>query len=201
MGPRKECELCGRETYSLVRREIEGVLMYVCPDCKEYGVEPKADRLARAKQIRRKRNSEKFQSIYKTGTSSGVGSGSKLRSQHSSQRSISRKRNAKIANLKVVDNAPEILLKCRTKLGLSAKDFAHSVLVKDNYYKRIEKNTTPLPIDIARKFEKKYRLKLVEEENAGDEEEILSKFMAPRSKSADSVIYFRKRGEKPEYDQ
>ncbi|MHA1777341.1 MAG: helix-turn-helix domain-containing protein [Promethearchaeota archaeon] len=204
MGVKKECELCGRETNSLFRREIEGVLMYVCSDCKEYGEEPQVDRQMRAKQVRRSRNSEKFHGMYGSKTNSSTGTTPSRSTMSSSSRSLShsRKRKPRIANLKVIDNAAEILRKCRTKLGFSSKDFAQSVLIKENYYKRIEKQTTPLPIDIARKFEKKYHIDLIkEEEEDGADREILSRFMAKDSKSSESVIYFKKRGQKPEYDQ
>ncbi|MHA1519041.1 MAG: helix-turn-helix domain-containing protein [Promethearchaeota archaeon] len=190
----KECELCGREAYGLVRRDIEGVIMHVCSDCQDMGKEPAADRRVRARTAKKQYNTAKFQNMY--GSSAPV----KRRPTTSGSRG---RRKSKLANLKIVDNAAQILLKTRTSQGLSTKEFAQSILIKDNYYKRIEKKTTPLSIDVARKFEKKYRLKLVEEESRGVEEENMSQFMSSSSKTSDSMIYFKKRGQnkKPEYDQ
>ncbi|MHA1672367.1 MAG: helix-turn-helix domain-containing protein [Promethearchaeota archaeon] len=198
MGPDKECELCGREAYGLVRRDIEGVIMYVCSDCQEMGKEPAVDRKARARTVKKQHNTSKFQNMY----GSGSRSGSSAPAQRSSSSSQSRgPRKPKLANLKIVDNAPQILLKTRMKQGLTTKEFAKSILIKDNYYKRIEKKTTAMSIDVARKFEKKYRLKLVEEEGQGEQDDEMSQFMANDSKPSDSMIYFKKRGQKPEYDQ
>ncbi len=194
MGPDKECELCGREAYGLVRRDIEGAIMYVCSDCQEMGKEPAVDRKARARTAKKQKNTAKFQNIYQSGSSAPA----QRRSSSSQSRGP---RKPRLANLKIVDNAPQILLKTRTKQGLTTKEFAQSILIKDNYYKRIEKKTTPMSIDVARKFEKKYRLKLVEEESRGEEDDEMSKFMANDSKPSDSMIYFKKRGQKPEYDQ
>lgn len=194
MGQTKECEVCGREVYKLIRREIEGVLMYVCSDCQDMGDEPEIDKRTRARAIKKDRNTDKFKNMY---GSSGPSPKYKPKSNRTS-----RSRKPRISNLKIVDDAPEILLKHRNKMGLSAKDFAQSVLIKDNYYKRIEKGTTSLTIEDARKFEKKYHLKLVVEEDVGEEPvEEISKFLSNDSKPAESVVYFRKRGQKPEYDQ
>lgn len=204
MVVKKECELCGREANSLFRREIEGVIMYVCVDCKEFGEEPQADRQMRAKKTRRSKNAEKFHSMFNSNKSSTTKSGG-TRSYPSTThppRSSSRKSKNKIANLKLLENAAEILRKCRTKLGLSSKDFAQSVFIKENYYKRIEKETTPLPIDIAKRFEKKYHINLIKEEEEEDaDRELLSKYMAKDSKPSESMIYFKKKGQRPEYDQ
>ena len=196
MGPDKECELCGREAYGLVRRDIEGAIMYVCSDCQEMGKEPAVDRKAAARTVKKQHNTEKFQNMY--------GSGSKApenRTPSTSRPRGSGNRKPQLANLKIVDNAPEILLKTRMQQGITPKDFAQSILIKENFYKRIEKKTTPMSIDVARKFEKKYRLKLVENENQGEEDEEMSQFMANDNKTSDSMIYFKKRGQKPDYDQ
>jgi len=98
-----------------------------------------------------------------------------------------------------MDDAAAILLEYRTTKGFSSKEFAESVFIKESYYKRIEKGTTAIPLDLAKKFEKKYKLILVEKEDF-DENDDYSKYLKKNKGSPETMIYFKKRGEKPEYD-
>lgn len=98
-----------------------------------------------------------------------------------------------------MDNYADILQKLRAKEHMTTKEFARTLVVKDNYYHRIEKGTTMLPIDLAQKIEKLYHVKLLETV-ADESEEDLSNFMKKEKSAGDSMIYFRKRGEKPKYD-
>lgn len=188
-----ECEICGNETSRLYRREVEGVIMYLCHNCKEMGQIPKEEIRSKRRKEQLSHNTSKFQNLYQSNSSS--------QSQH---KGYSKDRPAysarsRLANVKVVDNASQILLRLRTKHGMSPKEFAKSVLIKETYYSRIEKGTTALPVDIARKFEKKYHISLVEKES-DDNIEDLSKFIK-KDKDKPSMVYFRKRGQKPKYDQ
>ena len=189
-----ECELCGRETGRLFRREVEGVIMYLCVDCKDMGQIPKAEVRAKRREQQVSANSSKFKSLYSSDKNS-----TKLPTRGSHDRPAYSAKS-RLANLNVVKNASQILLRLRTKLGLSPRDFAKSVLIKETYYSRIEKGRTALPVDVARKFEKTYHISLVEKES-DDKIEDLSKFMKESDKGAPSVVYFRKRGQKPDYDQ
>jgi len=39
MGNTQECEICGNDSYHLVVRKIEGVIMNVCRECQNLGEE------------------------------------------------------------------------------------------------------------------------------------------------------------------
>lgn len=188
-----ECELCGHETSRLYRREVEGVIMYLCDQCKGMGKIPRADVRKKRQKDLQSRNTSKFKTLY----SDSEDSKPTYRRTHDRPAYSAKSR---LEHLKVVDNAAQILLRLRTKQGMSPREFAKSVLIKETYYRRIEKGSTALPVDIARKFEKKYHIKLVEKES-DDMIEDVSKFLKKGDKGAPSMVYFRKRGEKPDYDQ
>lgn len=196
MGNKGECELCGNETYTLLRREVEGVIMEVCPDCQDMGDVPKVDRRRQAQANARSQRSEKFRSMVSTSNSPTVQSRMPDSPYKVKKKAI---RKDRFTQYKVVDDATNILLKYRTTNQLSSKDFANSVFIKENYYKRIEKGTTAISLDLARKFEKKYKLKLVEVEDA-DEKDDYSEFLKQNKTASESMVYFKKRGQKPEYD-
>lgn len=188
----KECEVCGREAHSLFRRKIEGVLMEVCNDCRDVGEEPDIDRSSRSPT----RNVSKFRNIYAPKKSKPPQKAYKPPSRPSSYQ-----KRDNISNLKIIDNYAALLIQCRNKEGLSAKEFANSLFIKENYYNRIEKGSTQLNIKLARRIEKKYNINLVETEDRQEEEDY-SKYSPKSSQdSTDSMVYFRKRGKKPEYDQ
>ena len=190
----KECEVCGREAHSLFRRKIEGVLMEVCNDCKDVGEEPEYERSSRKPT----RNVSQFRDIYSPKKSKPAQKAYKPPSRPSTYK----KKRDNLSNLKIIDNYITLLIQCRNKEGLSAKEFANSLFIKENYYHRIEKGTTQLNIKLARRIEKKYKITLVETEDFQEEEEDNKMQYAPKSQdSSDSMVYFRKRGKKPEYDQ
>lgn len=188
-----ECEICGRETNRLYRREVEGVIMFLCDECKGMGKIPQADVRKKRQQELQSRNTSKFKTLYQE-------SGDPKPTYRKINDRPAYSAKSRLDHLKVVDNAPQILLRIRTKEGLSPREFAKSVLIKETYYSRIEKGSTALPVDIARKFEKKYHITLVEKES-DDMIEDVSKFLKKSEKESPSVVYFRKRGQKPKYDQ
>jgi len=187
----KECEVCGREAHSLFRRKIEGVLMEVCNDCRDVGEEPDYERSSRKPT----RNVSKFRDIYSSKKSKPAQKAYKPPSRPSTY-----KRRDNISNLKIIDNYATVLIQCRNKEGLSSKEFANSLFIKENYYNRIEKESTQLNIKLARRIEKKYNITLVETEDRQEEEDV-SQYTPKSQDSTDSMVYFRKRGKKPEYDQ
>ncbi len=187
----KECEICGREAHSLVRRKIEGIIMEVCNDCRDVGAEPEYDRRSRSPT----RNVSKFRDIYSPKKSKPAQKTYKPPSRPSTY-----KKRDNITNLKIIDNYANLLIQCRNKEALSAKEFANSLFIKENYYSRIEKGSTQLNIKLARRIEKKYNITLVETEDRQEEEDF-SDYTPKSQDSTDSMVYFRKRGKKPEYDQ
>ncbi len=187
----KECEVCGREAHSLFRRKIEGVVMEVCNDCRDVGEEPDYDRSSRTPT----RNVSKFRKIYSPKKSKPA-----QKTYKPPSRPNSYKKRDNISNLKITENYSDLLVQCRNTHGLSAKEFANSLFIKENYYNRIEKGSTQLNIKLARRIEKKYNITLVETEDRQEEEDF-SDYTPKTQDSIDSMVYFRKRGKKPEYDQ
>ena len=187
-----ECELCGRETSRLYRREVEKVIMYLCDECKLMGSIPKAEIRRQKKENIVSQNTSKFQNLYEEPSSRPRRGGTHDRPAYSAK--------SRFDKLQIVNNAAQKLIRLRTEEGLSYREFALSLLIKETYYKRIEKGTTALPIDLARKIEKKYKIKLVEKEDM-DELADYSKFMKKNKTDSQSMVYFRKRGEQPKYDQ
>ncbi len=193
--PTYNCDICGMETYRVYKRKVAGALVDVCENCSDLGEKVHSQRKRSQSASVPYSNTQRFNSTYQPS-----GSGSSRPRTHSG-RSVSgvRKTGNKFVDFKIVDNYTDILLKLRSREQMSVKEFARTLVVKDNYYKRIEKGTTMLPIDLAQKIEKQYQVKLLESVE-DEEEEDLSNFMKKGSESGESMIYFRKRGEKPKYD-
>jgi len=166
--------------------------MEVCNDCRDVGEEPEYNRGSRSPT----KNVSKFREIYSPKKSKPTQKAYKPPSRPSSYR-----KRDNISNLKIIDNYATLLIQCRNKQGLSAKEFANSLFIKENYYNRIEKESTQLNIKLARRIEKKYNITLVETENYQEEEDDKLQYAPKSLDSSDSMVYFRKRGKKPEYDQ
>jgi ribosome-binding protein aMBF1 (putative translation factor) len=192
------CEVCGREAYRLVPRKMAGTLMHVCQDCQDLGESPaqarKTDILSKEKQNK----GTAYRPGYNTQPSSNV-----------PYRSVPKPRSAKGAGrrdsfveLRVVDKFHLVLQKCRQEQNLTPEKFANSLSIAENYYKRLEKGSIGLPIELAKRFEKRYHITLLEKEDLDDEELNIKSFTKKESESpTESMIYFRKRGQKPEYEQ
>ena len=187
MGTLQECELCGRETYSVFRRDIEGVIMRVCADCRDMGEEPKIDRKQRVRQATRSKNTQKFNSMYQPAQPKP-----RLPSSPYKQ-NLPYSRKERIANLKLVDNAIERLVKVRKQQNLTTQQFALSLLIKENYLKRIEKRTTSMPINLAQRIEKKYKITLTELEDSTEGDDY-SQFLKKNQSQGESMVYFKNTG-------
>jgi uncharacterized protein (TIGR00270 family) len=189
------CEICGREAYHLVKRKVEGSIIMVCDNCKDLGEEP----FDRRKQIARKAstsgNTASFHSIVNTPTRSSP------RMSTPSSRPITRKKiESTFEEYRVRDDATAILLKTRTSQGLSIDQFAESIKIKGNYYNRIEKGTTGLSLDLAKTIERVYKISLLEKEASEEEPDVMKQYSKKGKAEEGGMIYFRKRGQKPEYD-
>lgn len=190
MTQKKECEICGEESYRLVPRIVEGVLMRVCPNCQDLGLPPKKKKpISDSPQ-----KPSRLNSIY-----SQKKAVNPVRSGYLKKDKPAYSRRESIADYKVVDNALEILLNLRQSLRLTPREFAAELSIKENYYKRIEKGTTALPVNLAKKIDQKYHTTLIEKEDF-DEEDDFSQFLKKNKDPGESMIYFKKRGQKPEYD-
>ena len=181
----KECEVCGREAYSLFKRNIEGVLMQVCSDCRNMGEEPKREHKQRVRQATQSNNTQKFQNMYQPKPRMPASPYKKTNLPYS--------RKERIANLKLVDNAIELLVKTRNKHKLTTQQFALSLLIKENYLKRIEKRTTSMPINLAQRIEKKYKITLTELEDSTEGDDY-SQFLKKNRPKGESMVYFKNTG-------
>ena len=191
MPERKYCEICGDEAGYLEIRVIENVHMSVCPNCKNMGDIPKVERKKYVRATVRRQSSPHMN--YSSPPKRAPTQNSAPSHGHSP-----RKRKARITDYKIVDGVTKILKDFRLKKGLSPHEIAESLKIKENFYKRIEKGTTAMSIVLAKKFEHKYGIKLTELADA-EEEEDLSSFMKNNQSSGSGMIYFKKRGKKPEY--
>ena len=177
MGTR-ECEVCGREAYSLFKRNIEGVIMEVCSECSNMGEEPKVERKQRVRQAIRSNNTQKFQSMYAK---------PRMPASPYKKTNLPYSRKDRIANLKLVDNAIELLIKVRNQHKLTTQQFALSLLIKENYLKRIEKRTISMPINLAQRIEKKYKITLTEREDSTEDDDY-SQFLKKNQSDRKSVV-------------
>ena len=183
MGTR-ECEVCGREAYSLFKRNIEGVIMDVCSECSNMGEEPKVERKQRVRQAIRSNNTQKFQSMYAK---------PRMPASPYKKANLPYSRKDRIANLKLVDNAIELLIKVRNQHKLTTQQFALSLLIKENYLKRIEKRTISMPINLAQRIEKKYKITLTEREDSTEDDDY-SQFLKKNQSQGESMVYFKNTG-------
>ena len=183
MGTR-ECEVCGREAYSLFKRNIEGVIMEVCSECSNMGEEPKVERKQRVRQAIRSNNTQKFQSMYAK---------PRMPASPYKKANLPYSRKDRIANLKLVDNAIELLIKVRNQHKLTTQQFALSLLIKENYLKRIEKRTISMPINLAQRIEKKYKITLTEREDSTEDDDY-SQFLKKNQSQGESMVYFKNTG-------
>ncbi|MHA1746320.1 MAG: hypothetical protein ACTSWW_10000 [Promethearchaeota archaeon] len=183
MGTR-ECEVCGREAYSLFKRNIEGVIMEVCSECSNMGEEPKVERKRQVRQAIRSNNTQKFQSMYAK---------PRMPASPYKKANLPYSRRDRIANLKLVDNAIELLVKVRNQQKLTTQQFALSLLIKENYLKRIEKRSISMPINLAQRIEKKYKITLTEREDSTEDDDY-SQFLKKNQSQGESMVYFKNTG-------
>jgi uncharacterized protein (TIGR00270 family) len=190
------CEICGRTANRLFPRLVEGTLLHVCYDCEDLGEEPVRKPREGGRPIKQSTNTKQFTNLFgsstiRTSKPRGLSGGSKKKKDP----------DAIFSDYRVIEDAPNRLLKTRTKAGLSIDAFAESLKIKGQYYNRIEKGATGLPLEIARRIEKIYKIELLELEDAEEEPKPAQKPAKSPKIEEGGIIYFRKRGQKPEYDQ
>jgi len=188
------CEVCGKESSKLFKRIIDSAEMMVCFECKDYGEEPPEVRRRKIEAVQANAQQKKFQGLFTNDhpTTPRINSGYLKKGGE--------KKTDKFDNFKIVDDAPKRLIELRTKLGYTADLFAESVSIKRTYYTRLERGETAISLDLARRIEQKYKIKLVEEDVAEESKE-LDAYMKKSKASPEGMVYFRKRGQAPEYDQ
>ena len=188
------CEVCGKPTSRLFRRIIDGAEMHVCYECKDFGDEPP--------DVRKKRITSTQQSNERKSAFSGVFPTTPKPSRSNTPPiKKTSKKQIDYETLKVKENAPKILLELRNHLGLTSDKFAESMNIKRNYYVRIERGETPMTLDMAKKIEQKYKIKLLDKEITEEETDDFQSYLKTKKTPTEGMVYFRKRGQAPEYDQ
>ncbi len=185
------CEVCGSECKYTNKRKIEGAVLNVGPCCKNMGTPVYTQRQKRelvAKKQTRSSGSTTSQPIHYQ------------KKQRPSAPRKPRQPRKNIANMKLVDDYIKKLVDVRNKNGLSKDEFADALKIQRSYYHRIEKGTTALPITLAETIGKKFNVKLTEMDEVVEEHEYEQLLKESKKKSTGSMVYFRKRGEKPDYE-
>lgn len=187
------CEVCGKDTDTLFTRIIDGATMHVCYQCKELGEEPPE---IRKKRIQSKTLAPQNASFH----TSFPKINHPLPASPSFNPKKTKRRDQLFTDFRVVADVPAKLIALRNSLGMTVDKFAESLNIKRNYYARIEKGEVALPLDLAKRIEQKYKIKLLEKDIENDED--YEEFVKTKKKpSSEGMVYFRKRGEAPEYDQ
>lgn len=196
----ESCEVCGRDTEDLYTRIIDGAIMHVCDECKEYGDEPPSQR---KNFILTKEKANKVRPFLGFDPNKNKPTNPSMSMPR--PRGPSKKTDS-INDYSIVADYASVLIKLRAQEGLSVDKFAEMLNIKRNYYARIEKKEVAIPITLARRIEARYKVKLVIKESGEQESEDFEEYKkgqkhTPSSASSEGVIYFRKRGKAPEYDQ
>ncbi|MCX8202481.1 MAG: multiprotein bridging factor aMBF1 [Candidatus Micrarchaeota archaeon] len=95
--------------------------------------------------------------------------------------------------LEVVDNFAEIIRKEREKRGLTLKQFAAAIAEKESYIDRIERDETIPDEKVARKIEKFFNIKLLEEVVVSKDEKSIE---SDEEITLGDVIEIKKKGKK-----
>ncbi|MBD3194005.1 MAG: TIGR00270 family protein [Candidatus Lokiarchaeota archaeon] len=140
----KECPICGGLIWSGGEKVlIEGAKITVCQSCASHG----------KKIISR----PKSKSRYKR---SNAGSKSYPK-KSSSPKTYSKKYTS--PNKVIIENYAEKIRKVRERRGLTQEKFAQRLHEKESLIRRIESAKTKPTLQLAKKIEKTYKIKLIEE--------------------------------------
>lgn len=132
-----ECEICGRVTERIIRIEIEGSKMDVCPSCAKYG--------------------KKLMSYDpEAGMTSPHDAGGRWVFN-------SERKPKEHAELQLADNFGQIIRSARERKKLSCKELALAIAEQESYLDRVEKQKTLPDERLIRKVEKFLGIKLYEE--------------------------------------
>ena len=138
-----QCELCGKEDKKLTTVRIEGVEMQVCSECSKYGVIPKTYS-----------KKPKPRGIIKTNPT------------NKKTTSYIRPRRDIFDNLKtIVEDYGNIIKEAREKKGMSIKDLAKKVGIKESTLHKIERNELEPEEKYISKLERELNIVLYEEGN------------------------------------
>ncbi len=152
------CEICGKKiTSTLYRITLEGSVLIVCKECSVFGENakpyipkktvPKPKEKRGTKETRYKKNLK----VIKEPKDKGFDE-----------------------EYEIVENYSEIIKGIRLKLGLKQEKFAEILNEKTSLIKKIEKGAIEPSLDLARKIERRFNVKIIKEKV--QEEVLNSKF-------------------------
>ena len=126
------CDLCGKVEENLNRALIEGVELNVCPACSKFGKV-----LAPVKRYSPKEQHRMIQSA---------------------QDKVQKEEKMEL----LVEDYAEIIKKKRESMGLSQEDFAKRISEKESTLHHIETGRFEPSLELAKKLEKIFNIKLIE---------------------------------------
>ncbi|MFH1439932.1 MAG: multiprotein bridging factor aMBF1 [Candidatus Woesearchaeota archaeon] len=145
------CEMCGKEG-EMVKADIEGAVLVVCKDCGKFG-----------KIISRVKTKEEIKKIKKI---------EEKRSQEDA-RPVNRLKSEIIQI--IVDDYGNLIKNKREKLGLKQKELARMIAEKESLIQNVECEKFVPSINLARKFERFLKIKLVDQHEEKFEKQNKSK--------------------------
>lgn len=181
------CEICGGFADGRTYRKIEGVVMVVCKDCRDFGEPIQKYRSAQPKRPQYKYN----QSFQSPKNSIPLRKTNKIKKYQSK----SGRDAPRVEELELLDDYRKIMKKKRQQLNLTLSEFANAIGITEASYRSIEAGKTDLLIKDALKVEKKYKVKLAEYAgfNEGDDSQEESKTPAGELTLGDMYLKKKKR--------
>ncbi len=144
------CEICGRECNSTREITLEGANLHACSRCAEFG-EP----------VHRKKTGYKSASPPRSRPVS-------VPRPSSSPRHIPRRPRPQTRELIPVENFTKLIRNAREDRGLAQKDVARQLQERTSVIAKLESGKMAPTISLARKFERLFKLTLLEEAESVD---------------------------------
>ena len=144
-----ECELCGNDVASLKKYKIEGAEVLACNSCGKFGIlieEPTTPK-----------TSTKI--AFRGGESSIMSKPKSIPPPQTIPPSIPTKKNREEEELK--EDYCEIIRHAREKLGLTRKELAESIFIRESMLARIETGKLVPDNDVKQKLEKTLEISLM----------------------------------------
>ncbi len=143
-----ECEVCGRQTDKVIKRQIEGTTVSVCPACARYGSSVSLFAMKKREARQRRRHVQ-----------------ARRRKLHAVKDLYER--------YEVVENYHLIIRRRREELGMKQKDFAKRLGIKESMLQKMEAGKFIPDIPTCMKIEAILGVKILRE---AVDEEVLARF-------------------------
>jgi putative transcription factor len=163
----KECPICGGMIWKGQKVLIEGAKITVCQNCAKNGL------IIHEKAIKHNRNK-------------------KIRVKSSKSSRLSRE-TERFEKIEIVPNFAHLIKKARTSRGLNQDQFAQKLNEKPSLLRRIETGKVEPTLNLAKKIEKVYEIKLLKESDKIEPSAQSSKYLKKSSGSTLGDIAFIKK--------